>query len=123
MNCDDKRDHELTSLLDLDGRIFVLEDGYYVKIEANMRMITKQVPHGIKYNLTLHDRYNRRVLGFDNAHSVAKILNRPHRYKAKKITWDHKHKLRKIMDYEFESASQLQQDFWNEVYAFLDRND
>ncbi len=28
------------------------------------------MPHGIRYALTLHDRYGTRLLGFDNAHAV-----------------------------------------------------
>ena len=29
-----------------------------------------EIPHGIRYNLTLHNRHNKRVMGFDNAHAV-----------------------------------------------------
>ncbi len=36
-----------------------------------------------------------------------------------KITWDHKHKIDKIYGYEFESASQLIEDFWKAVEEIL----
>jgi hypothetical protein len=37
----------------------------------------------------------------------------------RKVTWDHKHKLEKIYIYEFESASQLIEDFWEAVEELL----
>jgi hypothetical protein len=47
------------------------------------------MPHGIRYSLTLHDRNNTRVIGYDNAHAV-----KPSRKKfgAVKTTWDHAHR-------------------------------
>lgn len=62
----------LDFLLDLDGEVIVQDDGYWVKIEARKRSPSPQVPHGIDYSLTLHDKYGRRVLGFDNAHAAPK---------------------------------------------------
>ena len=38
-------------------------------------------PHGIKYCLTLHDKDNKRILGYDNAHDCLPKLRR---YRAKK---------------------------------------
>lgn len=34
-----------------------------------------EMPHGIKYSLTLHDRRNHRVIGYDNAHSFKSLKN------------------------------------------------
>jgi hypothetical protein len=62
-----KEDSSLETLLDLDGEIFPMENGYWTKFEASRVEPTLQIPHGIKYALTLHDRNNTRVLGFDNA--------------------------------------------------------
>jgi len=55
-------------------------------------------------------------LGFDNAHG-----QKPKRkkYGARKFTWDHEHKMEKIHNYEFESASQLIEDFWKAVEEVL----
>jgi hypothetical protein len=106
-------DLSLNTLLELDGEIFPMDNGYWTKINAAKVNPTKHIPHGIKYSLTLHDRYNNRIIGFDNAHAYkAKIK----RFSGRKITWDHKHKCEKIEPYEYESASQLLEDFWNEVY-------
>ncbi len=111
-------DETLATLLNLSGEIFPMDDGYWTKFEAYRVNPDQQVPHGIRYSLTLHDRYNRRVLGFDNAHAV-----RPARkgYAARKITWDHKHKRDKISPYEYETAIQLLEDFWREVEKIMGR--
>jgi hypothetical protein len=53
----------LDFLLDLDGEVIVQDRGYWVKIEARRRNPSPQVPHGIDYSLTLHDKYGKRVLG------------------------------------------------------------
>jgi len=51
------KDDRLSYLLDLDGEILVQAGGYWVKIEAHTCEASPQVPHGISYSLTLHDRY------------------------------------------------------------------
>ena len=62
---------ELLALLDLDGTEIELMDGqYYAKFEAHRVEPSPEVPHGIKYSLTLQDRTGQRVLGFDNAHPI-----------------------------------------------------
>ena len=107
-----KRIDDLEPLLNLDGEIFLLENGYWTKFEATRVALTQYIPHGIKYSLTLHDRNNTRILGFDNAHA---IKYRKMKYGARKRTWDHKHMMEKVYRYEFESASQLLEDFWKAV--------
>ena len=84
-----KEDKTLETLLDLDGEIFLMENGYWTKFEASRVTPIRQIPHGIRYSLTLHDRNNTRILGFDNAHAVKP---KKKKYGACKITWDHKHK-------------------------------
>ena len=111
-----KKDASLETLLDLDGGVFLMDSGYWAKFEASRVDSTKQIPHGIWYSLTLHDRNNTRIFGFDNAHG-----HKPKRkkYGARKVTWDHEHKMEKIHNYEFESAGQLIEDFWKAVEEVL----
>jgi hypothetical protein len=111
-----REDETLDTLLSLNGEIFPMDNGYWTKFEAYRVNPDQHVPHGIRYSLTLHDRYNRRVLGVDNAHAI-----RPARkgYGGRKITWDHKHKREKILPYEYESASQLLEDFWDEAERIM----
>ena len=103
----------LDTLIDLDGEIFMMEDGYWVKFEARRVSPSSFAPHGIRYSLTLHDKNNVRVIGFDNAHAI-KVKGRK-RFSGRKITWDHEHHMDKVKPYEFESAGQLLDDFWKAV--------
>ena len=111
-----EKDTSLITLLDLNGEIFPMDNGYWTKIVAYRVEANENIPHGIRYSLTLHDRYNNRIIGFDNAHAY-----KPERkkYGAYKITWDHKHRQEKISPYEYESASQLLEDFWKEVEQII----
>ncbi len=111
-----REDASLETLLDLDGEIFPMDNGFWTKFEAYRVASTPQIPHGIKYSLTLHDRNNTRVLGFDNAHTFKTKKNK---YRARKITWDHKHKMEKVHPYEFESTSRLIEDFWEDVEEIM----
>lgn len=99
--------------------VYPYENGYWVKFEARKTNTTNQKPHGISYSLTLHDRNNSRILGYDNAHKYKPPKKGRNKYKAKKITWDHKHFREKIESYEFESASQLLDDFWKEAQKIV----
>ena len=107
---------DIETLLNLNGEIFPMENGYWTKFEAYKVEPSKQRPHGIKYSLSLHDRNNVRIIGFDNAHA---IKPKRKKYGARKITWDHKHQREKITPYEFETAGQLLEDFWAAVETFL----
>jgi hypothetical protein len=111
MECD-PIDAELQTLLDLSGTSFWYKLKYWVKFEARSVEPTKHIPHGIRYSLTLHDRNNKRILGFDNAHLVRKKGRPTKKYSGQIITWDHVHREEKIIPYKFESASQLLDDFW-----------
>ena len=116
-----KSDIGLEVLLSLDCTEYTEENGYWYKIEASKVEPTKERPHGIRYNLTLHDNYNQRILGFDNAHAVKA---KKHGYYAGTImSYDHVH--RSIKDkgvpYEFENAQQLLNDFLNEVNSILSK--
>lgn len=105
-------DESLATLLNLDGEIFFMDKGYWTKFEAFRVAPEPHIPHGVRYCLTLHDRNNRRLLGFDNAHA---FKPKTKRYGARKISWDHKHEFNVISPYEYESAGELLDDFWREV--------
>jgi len=111
-----EEDASLETLLDLDGEIFPMDNGYWTKFEARRVTPTEQIPHGIRYSLTLHDRNNNRILGFDNAHGYQPKRKK---YSARKVTWDHQHNVETIRNYEFESSSQLMEDFWKAVEEIL----
>jgi len=102
-------DESLETLLHLDGEVFPMDNGFWTKFEAYKVEPSEYVPHGVRYSLTLHDNNNTRILGFDNAHAYKP---KKRKYGAQKITWDHKHKREKVSPYEYESASQLLEDFW-----------
>lgn len=112
-------DTGLESLLDLDGTVFRLEQGYWVKYEAHLVTPTDHIPHGVSYSLTLHDRYNSRIIGFDNAHGCP--APRRKKYGGRKTTWDHQHRQEQIIGYEYDSAAQLMADFWTEVNRIVPR--
>ena len=112
-------DSGIVNLLDLDDLILDQGDGYWIKIEAKRVIICDDIPHGIRYSLTLHEPYGKRILGYDNAHSIK--LPKKFKYAGQRLPYDHKH--RHISDkgvpYEFQSAHQLLQDFFEEVDRVL----
>jgi len=113
-----EKDFSIDTLLDLDGEIFPMNSGFWVKFEAKAIPPSKNAPHGIKYSLTLHDRNNNRVVGFDNAHAVKPRKQKG--YSGRKVTWDHTHCLNKTESYFFQSAGQLLEDFWKAVDQYLE---
>lgn len=116
----DKKDLELLTLLDLDGQSYWPKQNFWVKIEAKIVEKDEHRPHGVKYSLTLHDRNNTRILGFDNAHAIKKKGRRPIKYTGRIVMWDHVHRQEKVERYLFTSASQLLSDFWNAVNQIVD---
>jgi hypothetical protein len=104
----------LETLLDLDGSIFEQEAGFWIKIEAKKVEQTERLPHGVKYSLTLHDKYGTRVLGYYNAHGV-----KPPRkgFAGRRLPYDHKHRSAsdKGIPYIFESPQKLLEDFFAEA--------
>jgi hypothetical protein len=113
---DSRGDDTLELLLQLHGEVFPMDNGFWTKIEAYRVEPDERIPHGIRYSLALHDRGNRRVLGFDNAHGFRPARRR---YGARKTTWDHKHERERVSSYEFESAGQLLEDFWRAVEEII----
>lgn len=112
-------DNGIETLLDLDGSVFVQELGYWTKIVARRVDASDDIPHGISYSLTLHDKYGTRVLGYDNAHGVKS----PKKFKfaSRKLPYDHKHRtsLDKGVPYEFIGTDQLLLDFFDDVDSVI----
>ncbi|MDQ5921017.1 MAG: hypothetical protein QG673_1073 [Pseudomonadota bacterium] len=110
-------DYGLDNLLNLDGLEYTYESGHWYKIEARQVELTSERPHGIRYSLTLHDKYNKRIFGMDNAHSIKPGK----KFTVRLITYDHLHKNKvdKGTPYEFESAEKLLQDFFDHINKIL----
>lgn len=105
----------LDTLLEMHGSILDQEGGYWVGIEAWRVEVSRSIPHGIRYSLTLHEPYGKRILGYDNAHGV--LPPRKFKYAGRRLPFDHRH--RHASDagtpYEFQSAYQLLKDFFRDV--------
>ena len=111
-----RTDQGLELLLDLDGERFVLESGYWVKFEVRRVPQSASIPHGVRYSMTLHDRANKRILGYDNAHEV---LRRGRSGTAKPGIRDHRHYGRSVEGYDYKDGSTLLEDFFNDVDRIL----
>lgn len=114
-----RRDRSLDALLDLHGQVLVVDDeGHVARFVVRRTVPTAARPHGLSYALTLHDRTGRRLLGFDNAHSVrqpgGRFVERPREY-------DHVHQGADDAgrSYEFVDAGRLLEDFWTAVDRML----
>ncbi len=105
----------LETLLELDGSVLEQEGGFWIKIEARRAPSSPQARHGIRYSLTLHDRFGTRVLGYDNAHAVKPP--KKFRFAGQRLPYDHRHRTSsdKGVLYAFESAQRLLEDFFAEV--------
>jgi hypothetical protein len=71
--------------------------------------------HGIRYSLTLHDKYGARVLGYDNAHAVRPP--KKFKFSGQRLPYHHRHRTAsdKGVPYAFESAYRLLEDLFAEV--------
>lgn len=109
----------LGTLLDLNGQIIDQGNGYWIKIEAWRVPASEDIPHGIRYSLTLHEPYGRRILGYDNAHAVR--LPKKFRFAGVRSPYDHRHRYASDtgVPYEFRGAYQLLSDFFEEVDRVL----
>jgi len=107
----------IETLLDLHGSVLDQGKGYWIKLEAWRVEVGKQVPHGIRYSLTLHEPYGRRILGYDNAHAVKPP--KKYKYAGRIVSHDHvhRHAADKGVPYEFKDAEQLLID----CFAHVDR--
>lgn len=106
------RDPTLDVLLDLDGQVLVVdpEGGRWVRFAVTRVPVSSEKPHGVD-SLTLHGPGGERLVGFDNAHPVAK--------QKRGAPQDHHHRLRRVRAYEYQDAATLLADFWEAVEAVL----
>jgi hypothetical protein len=106
-------DPSLDVLLDLHGQVLVVDpDGrHWVRFVVTQIPVTAEKPHGLDYSLTLHGPDGGRLVGFDNAHRVAR--------QARGEPQDHRHRLRTVKSYEYRDAATLLSDFWKAVDAVL----
>lgn len=111
-------DHGIRTLLDLHGQIIAQENGCWLKFEARQVPASPGLPHGISYSLTLHAPDGSRLMGYDNAHPVKAGKSR---FSGRRLVFDHRHRHAedKGTPYQFQSASQLLTDFFNEVDRVL----
>lgn len=109
----------LEVLLELHGSIIDQGSGYWIKIEAWRVAASEEVPHGIRYTLTLHEPHGKRILGYDNAHAVKPPKGFKHA--GRRLPFDHMHRhiADKGVQYGFQSAYQLLEDFFRDVDRVL----
>lgn len=109
----ESRDRPLDVLLDLDGQVLVVdaEGRHWVRFVVTRVAVSPEKPHGIDYSLTLHGPDGERLVGFDNAHPVAR--------RKRGDPQDHRHRLRTIKAYDYRDAATLLGDFWSTVDAVL----
>lgn len=110
-------DVTLELLLDLHGQTIFLDNGYWVKFQAQIVKPGMGRTQGVKYSLTLHDRSGKRMIGYDNAHAIPGRSNN--------VEYDHKHHARhesRVKAYHYVSAEKLLQDFWKDVDDFLNED-
>lgn len=113
-------DAGIATLLDLNGQIIDQGDGFWIKIDAWRVVTSADIPHGVRYSLTLHEPYGKRILGYDNAHAIKP----PKKFKfvGVRLPYDHRHRhvSDKGVPYEFRDAYQLLSDFFTEVDKVLE---
>lgn len=106
-------DHTLENLLMLDGDRIVIDEQLGLWVKFDVKRVTSRA-QGIRYSLTLHDKHNKRILGFDNSHEIEYGKKRG---VAPIRTYDHWHI--DVNDqgrpYQYINAGQLLADFWEEV--------
>jgi hypothetical protein len=116
------KDKGLETLLDLNGVVIDQERGYWIKFEVSKTDRTKERPHWLSYSLTLHEKYGKRVMGYDNAHAVK--LPKKYKYSGRIIEYDHhhRHSLDSGVPYEFKDPYQLLQDFFEKVDKIINND-
>lgn len=112
-------DPGIRTLLDLSGYVLDQEDGYWIRIEAWEVEPSTDIPHGIRYSLTLHAPSGKRILGYDNAHAVKP--GKRSRFLGRRLPFDHKHRQAgdSGVPYAFASTHQLLEDFFEEADRIL----
>ena len=100
-------------LFELDGQVLVVDPkaGHWVRFVVTRVAASQEKPYGLDYSLTLHGPDGDRLVGFDNAHPVAR--------QRRGGPQDHCHRLRTIKAYEYLDAATRLGDFWTTVDAVL----
>lgn len=111
-------EHRLEFLLGFNGRVHRYAGGYWLKFEITKVEPNDGKPHGLDYSFTLHGPDNRRLIGFDNAHSVPA---KGARFKKRPKAMDHWHRTEtdEGRPYAFKDAETLIIDFFDEVERVL----
>jgi hypothetical protein len=108
-----RRDPTLDALLELDRQVLVVdpEGGHWVRFVVTRVPVSPEKPHGIDHSLTLPGPGGERLVGFDNAHPVAR--------QRRGDPQDRRHRLRRIQPYAYRDAATLLADFWETTDAVL----
>ena len=86
---------------------------YWAKFQPRqIQQATEGIPHGILYRLTLHDRYGKRIMGFDNAHAIRIGTRNKNGHHNKAYDHYHRYENDEGIPYRFINAYQLLEDFW-----------
>jgi hypothetical protein len=107
-------DSGLELLLSYNGTSYEFTSGHCVRFKIYEVEPNQQRPHGLYYSFTMHDLEGKRILGFDNAHSVpgtgSKFIRGP-------IEADHWHREEtdKGRPYKYVDATTLLLDFFAAV--------
>ena len=111
-------EHTLEFLLGFNGHVHRYAGGYWLKFEITKVEVNDGKPHGLDYSFTLHGPDNRRLIGFDNAHSVPA---KGARFKKRPEAMDHWHRTETDdgRPYAFKDAETLLNDFFDEVEHVL----
>ena len=111
-------EHTLEFLLGFNGHVHRYAGGYWLKFEIMKVESTDGKPHGLDYSFTLHGPDNRRLIGFDNAHSVPA---KGARFKKRPKAMDHWHRTEtdEGRPYAFKDAETLLDDFFDAVERVL----
>ena len=113
MQCEDPC---LEVLLDLNGMTYYYDSGHWIKYEVRKVPPRPEIPHGIRYTLTLHGPDGRRLFGIDNAHRLVPLRKI---FAARKVAWDHKHQRERVLPFDFESVDQLLDEFEQGIDSVL----
>ncbi len=82
----------LQFLLGFNGHAHRYPSGYWLKFEITKVEANDGKPHGLDYSFALHGPDNRRLIGFDNAHSAPA---KGARFKKRPKAMDHWHRTEK----------------------------
>jgi hypothetical protein len=112
---DDSGNPLLQYLIDLHEETMEVGGGYWATFRVWRVEPTVNVPHGLRYSLTLHSPGGSRLVGYDNAHLPDEIAARKRDDRARQ-PHDHIHyEGRLIRMYTFRGPGELMEDFWASV--------